>query len=224
MAHKTSAPALFVARRILTQYDLTPAIERWDAAALVRQKDNPTVCLAVIIDYATNVFQVVQHRPEVSYWQKRLMAGTATAPQIGLFVKKLLGGFDLLPKDAVENKITTTMESPEQFGGQPEIHSLTKASREAARFVYHYYLVTPKRKVSYGDENVERMQLARLVDAGLGVDRAMVAVPALREIDRRLSTGDITAEEIKKQFRELGVLLMSFPTYEDHEEQTKLLT
>ena len=47
-------------------------------------------CAAILIDYASNVFELCLLRPELRYWQERLHAQTATAPQIANFCKKTL--------------------------------------------------------------------------------------------------------------------------------------
>jgi len=180
-------------------------------------------CLAILIDYATNIFEVCKLRPELRYWQERIFHGTATAPQIAAFYRKMIEAFERVPKfsDDETRLLTTTLEAPVQFQSRPMTHRLSKPALEAARFIFHYYRVTPRR--GRADDQIDRLRIAKLIDVSIEWTRAARANELVKQADKLLKAGQATEDDIKFCFRRVGVLLETIPNYSEREEETKIL-
>lgn len=222
MAHRVSAASLHAARIVLKNYTLVvKPPESLPSGRLDKLEPNEK-CVAILIDYATNIFQVVLLRPELRYWQKRLWARTATAPQLMGYFQKLITALEMVPQDT-DLKTTITLESPAEFGGKPVMHTISKAAKEASRFIFYYYEVTSKRKELVEEESLFRINVAKLIDICLEIERAMKALPLLKHWREELKAGRATEVEIRRCFREAGVFLTYMPNFGSTEEETKLL-
>lgn len=221
MAHRTSASALHTARVILKNYDLTVRPPETLVSGRIDNLKADEAHLAIIIDYATNAFEVALLRPEVRYWQRRLMSGSATAPQIAGFMAKLLKAFALIPRNDASAPASTFALPKEFTVKQPKPVVLSKAACETSRFVFHYYEVHPHGHKA--DEDFDRHQIARLAEVSLGLDRAQNAVPLLAETLGSLEQGKATETDIRICLRKAGVLMQYLPTFEEREEEVKLL-
>ena len=222
MAHRTSASALNAARSVLSVYNLTVRTPEDLPSGRVANLKADEACLAVIIDYATNIFQLSSLRPELRYWQERMGVDTASAPQIALFLKKVLEAYGTIPQyKPEENQLTTVVESPVEFRAKPSVQTISKASLEASRFVFYYYSVEPKR--GSADKHIDRVRVARLVEGSLNMHRIVLALPLVRDCQDDLRRGSVTPKDVKKVLRTLGILLEYLPNYEEREEELKLL-
>jgi hypothetical protein len=222
MAHRTSSAALHASRVVLQHYEFTPKPEDKVHGFVPGLKGDETH-VAVVIDYATNVFKVAELRPELRYWQERLHMGTATAPQIAAFFSKVVETFESVPKEISENKVTTIVEGPREFPGATHVLVVSKPAKEASRFLYHYYFVKPKRVTVIPDENLERIRIAALVDASMAWMKVSRALPVLRDCQAELKKGQATANDVVECLRKVGIFLAYLPSYRDQEEETKLL-
>ena len=222
MAHRVSAAALHSAVTLKKSFSFMVRPPEELPSGRVAGLDDSEKCIAIIVDYATNIFELAVLRPELRYWQERLFAGTATAPQIGNFCQKVLDAYAKIPQARHGDKMTVTaFETPPQFMSRPVAVELSKAALEAARFLFHYYAVTPKR--GEADPDVDRLRVAKIVESCIEISRAIKALPSVEAAQARLRSGQITVEEVKKVLRELGVLLEYLPGYENKEEELKLL-
>lgn len=225
MAHLTSAAALRTARLILREYDLTVRPPESLVSGRIDNLTNSEAHVAVIVDYATNIFQITSLRPEVCFWQARLKFGTATAPQVAGFFKKLSDAFEALPKDVSEESITTTFAPPPQYDTlKPVVMKISKPAKEVSRFIFHYYSPVPKSESIANEDAIHRLKIAYLAEAALGLRRTYEFIPKLREELKRLVGGQATELEVKKCMRDVGVILEYIPTYADRREEGKILT
>lgn len=221
--HRVSAAALAAAREVLKRYQLNP--RPGDLPGRVNGMTGGEAHVAIVIDYATNVFKVALLRPEVFYWQTALRSRTVDPAQIVLFLKKVLDAFAEVPQyGPKEQPPIAYWEYPVDFGrNAPREIPLTKSAVEAARYLWHYYEVTP-----YTDplptEAAERIILAQTMEAGLGLDRAIGATPMVQFYLDRVKGGQATEKEVRVCFRRLGVCLGHLPTFSDLREETMLLT
>lgn len=90
--HRISAAALHAARAILQLYDVSVKPE-----GSVKNLRADERCLAILIDITSNVYRAAQLRPELRYWQQRMLAGNATASDIGKFLRKVGVELEYLP-------------------------------------------------------------------------------------------------------------------------------
>jgi len=218
----TSSAALHTARVIIKNFDLVVRPPESLPSGRIDVLKPDEKCVSVLVDYATNVFELTILRPELSYWQKRLKAGDAEACQIANFFQKVLSAFDKIPKDpANEDKIVTMLETPKEFMHKSVVHILSKPAREVSRFIFYYYFVTPKKKSA--NEILDRNEVAKLADVSLGLSRAMEILPYLKSTNERLKAGKATPDDIRKFMRELGVHFQYMPVFENREEEQKVL-
>jgi hypothetical protein len=225
MAHRTSAAALRTARMILQQYELTVRPPETLVSGRLDKLTNSEAHVAIVIDYATNIFQLVSLRPEIIYWQTRLRLGSATAPQVAGLLKKLLDAFDALPKDGISDEpVTSTFAPPPQYEKLKQIVvRISKPSKEVSRFIFHYYIPKPKSESFACDEMIHRLKIAHLAEASLGLRRAYAFFPKIKEELKRLVDGHATEVEVKACMRDVGIVLEYIPTYEDRREEGKIL-
>jgi hypothetical protein len=181
--------------------------------------------VATLIDNATNVFRVVSLRPELHYWQRRLTAGTATAPHLTAFLSKALEELATVPRRTPEEEQElVTFAMPSGFAGaglRPERRALSKAAVEASRVLHYYYVMTPNGRAQ--DAALDRLHVAELVDATLGLSRvlAMEGMLAARKGD--IMAGRMTEQDVRKLMRGVGVCFDKMPSYADAGEETKIL-
>src|SRR5207237_3423034 len=123
MPHRTSAAALHAARTVLRNYTLTVKSPDAFTTGRVPNMRSDESCVAVVIDYATNVFHIAALRPELRHWQEHLRAGTAKASQIAAFMDKMYDAFMTIPRENPKETQTTTLETPREFGGPPMVRS-----------------------------------------------------------------------------------------------------
>jgi hypothetical protein len=225
MAHRVSAAALHAARVVLKHYTLEAKPIEELPSGRIPNLEATEKCLAIVIDWMSNVFHVANVRPELRYWQERMHANTATAPQIAGFLQRMLDAFAMLPKESVqEARVVTTLETPLEFGSnKPEQHVISKPALEAARGIFYYYRVTSKKKDFAGDVSVHRVYVAKLIEMSLGLHRASEAIPILQRWKVAMDAGKATADDIKKCLRAVGIMLEQLPNFENIAEQTRLL-
>ena len=222
MSHLISAPALDAAGNILKKYDITVRPPEELPSGRVDKLEANERCAAILIDYATNVFEVSKLRPELRYWQERLFAGTATAPQLGGYLQRLIDAFGKVPKrGAQEAPVMITIASPAEFRARPEVLELSKAATEAARFLYHYYRVTPKSGMP--DEALDRVRVAKIAESSLGLSRALRMLPVIVSIKENLRAGKATVDDVKRALRKTGILFEFLPGFECRDEEQKIL-
>ena len=225
MAHSVSAASLHAARTVLKNYDFVVRPPELLPSGRLDGLEPSEKCIAILIDYATNIFKIAELRPELRYWQRRIFAGTATAPQLAMFLNKILEAFSYIPKDD-ESKFTVTLEappSPVPFKDRQVTHTLSKASREASRFLFYYYTLTAKQKEFQQDETIHRNNVAKLVDVCLETQRMFAALPVIQECQAKLKLGQATLTDIKGYLRKVGIFLEYLPTFENREEERALL-
>jgi hypothetical protein len=213
-----SAPALRAAIEILREYKLE----------LKPGKGAPgmTACdghVAIVIDYATNVYKLVELRPELSWHQQQLSIHKAQAPQLAGYLKKLIEAMEQVPRYAKDEQPTmVSLNLPIEFQGHvPSIAALTKASVEAARFLNDYYLIAPIQAPDRLNAVRDLTRIAQLTEVNLGLAGAMEGLPLARLFLDRLKNGQATEKEIRICFRDLGVYLESMPNYKDRREEMR---
>lgn len=226
MAHLTSAAALRTARVILKDYTLNVRPPESLVSGRIDKITNSEAHVAVIVDYATNIYQLASLRPEICFWQNRLRFGVCSASQIAGFLKKLSDAFEALPKNAIHDEpVKTTFALPSQFEtSKPIVMKISKPAKEVSRFIFHYYEPHPKTESLICDEMIHRLKIAYLAEASLGLRRTYAFFPTLQDELKRLIAGQVTEIEIKKCMRDVGIVLQYIPTYEDSREEGKILT
>lgn len=223
MSHQTSSPALHTARVIMKQFSFVLRPPDTLPSGQIDTLNTSEKHIATLIDYATNVFHVVALRPELRYWQRHLSAHVASAPQIANFIQKILSAYEFIPKNSAENQMTTTLESPKEFGKvNPTVIEISKPAQEVSRFLFFYYFVSNK-KTQIQEEKINQYQVAKLAEVSLGLSRTMKLVPILKSLLSKLKEGHATEIEIRKCMRETGIILEYLPSFENREEETKLL-
>jgi hypothetical protein len=140
------------------------------------------------------------------------------AGQLAAYLSQLLEAFSYLPKDAhKEEEVQTSFALPPQFGSGYHTQALSKVSREAARFLHHYYEIQRKGKIAFGGESKLLLDLAKLIDSCLQIQRVLEAVPLLKHWLELLKQGKATAEDMKRCLRQIGIQLTYLPMFEDRE-------
>lgn len=225
MSHLTSPAALRTARVILKYYDLAVRPPESLVSGRIDKLTNSEAHVSIVIDHATNIYQLTSLRPEICFWQSRLRFGNATGPQIAGFFKRLLDAFDNLPKEnSTEEPTSTTFAAPtEHENSKPVVVRISKPSKEVSRFIFHYYIPTPKDD-SKEDEHTHRLKIVYLAEASLGLRRTYDFFPKLQIELKRLVDGKATEIEIKKCMRAVGIVLEYIPTYADRREEGVILT
>jgi hypothetical protein len=224
MAHRSSAAALHAARVLLRDYDLSVRPPESLPSGRIPQLKATEAHISVVIDLATNAFRVAELRPELSYWHERIALGTAEAPQIAGFIQRMLDAFGGVPQDLPsDKKFTAVATAPPEFQfNRPQVVMLSKAAREAARCLFHYYEMRPKKHQA--NQEIDRPMVAKLMESSLGLTRAGESIPLLRRCHAALKAGKATVEDVGRCFRQVGVFLEYMSRYEEREEETKLLT
>lgn len=193
--------------------------------------------LSVVIDYMTNVHEVAGVRPELRYWQTRLRLGTASPGQIAYFIQRLIDAIEKIPRYQHEEeaeRVIASLSVPEagRYDQQhPLIHwisvtkklTLTRAAIEATRGLLHYYDIQPKKRRVFWDENTERIEIAKLLDGCLQLNRVIAALPVLRKWRTELEQGRASEEDIKRCLRFVGVMFEYLANYRERDDELKLL-
>lgn len=223
MPHRTSAAALHAAREVLKHYSLEVIPPETLPTSKIDNLQATEKCIAILIDYSTNIYHLANLRPELRYWQKRIFAGTATASGIATFFKRVLDTFEFIPKEDVSISTSLLLATPPEFGKNPLVHILSKASKEASRTLFYYYKLVPKAKDYAYEEIHHRNNVAKIVDISLELARVMNAQPLLKAQQMKLTQGKATIEDIKSCLRKVGIYLEYLPGYSEREEESKLL-
>jgi hypothetical protein len=221
MARRVSAPAFRTARVILQSYKMTV---RPDTGAVGMTGGESHV--AIVIDYATNVFKIAELRPELHYWQRQLTARRAEAPQLAGYLQKLIAAFKQVPQYGPKDRPDTVpMELLPQFAtiGVPDAFPVSKNAEEVYRFLKHYYVITPMEERAF-DAVEDRIQIVRIAASNLGLDHALKGLPLAELYLDRLKHGQATQKEIRNCFKNLGIFLESMPNYRDRKEEMMLVT
>jgi len=221
--HRVSAAALTAAREVLKRYQLVP--RPGDFPGRVNGMTAGEAHVAIVIDYATNAFKVALLRPEIFYWQVALRSRRVDPVQIVNFLKKVVDTLAEVPQYGPRDRPPVAYwEYPVDFGpGIPHQMPLSKSAMEATRYLWHYYQISPYAN-PLPTEEAERIILAQIIEAGLGMDRAVSAAPLAQFYLERVKEGQATEKEIRKCFRKLGIILAYLPTFSDLREETMLLT
>lgn len=221
MAHRSCAAALHATRMVMKFNQFTIRPPETLVSGAVHNLTASEAHISIIIDKATQAYEIAKLRPELRHWQLRMTQGNATAPQIAQFLKRCVEVMDLVPPElpSVEQKIVSA-DAP-SWGAWSKM-PLSAASLEAARRLFHYYFVT----LLSGDilpENLHRVAVAKIIDVSLGLAKAMKAAPRVRACLDSLRKGNITPEDVQRYLRTIGILLECLPNYEEREDEVKLL-
>lgn len=223
MAHRVSAAALTAARSVLASYRLTVKPPQDLPSGYIPKLEATDRHLAVIIDYGSNIFEIANLRPELHHWQMRLTNAAASndlASQVRSYLQRVLDAFAKLPKETEPVEVQYNM--PHIFGGKQLTLLLSRPAREASRFVYYYYHVTPVKLPLVGEE-FHRIEMAKIIDSALGLTRAYPVVPLVEHWHEQLEKGTATKQQIQNCLRSVGILMEYLPNYEDRQEEGKLL-
>jgi hypothetical protein len=189
--------------------------------------------LSIVIDYTTSAYQVAGIRPELRYWQQRMTARTATAPQLGMFLRKLIESLEKIPDyapeqvaqiveaDMPEDDPTVRWKDPKpmHWGSIP----ISRYSMDAARAVNYYFTLTPIKVPLIPDADLQFLHVAKIIEVALGLHHALKALPVLRAVEPQMRQGHLTEMEIRKCLRNTGVCLEQMPHYECFEDELKML-
>jgi hypothetical protein len=105
-------------------------------------------------------------------------------------------------------------------GGQ---HRISAAAWHAANTLLQFYDVQLKPGVSMRGMKADARCLAIVIDLCTNVYRASQLRPEFRYWQERMLSGTATAADIGKFFRKAGVELGYLPTYEEKDEEVKVI-
>jgi len=182
--------------------------------------------VAIVIDYATNVFKVAEIRPELHYWQHRLTARHAEAPQLAGYLKRVLAAFQQVPQYGPRDqptKIPVELFPELSAMGVPDEVPVSKSAEEVFRFLRHYYTITPITGRMF-DPAADRIRILQIASPNLGLDEALKAVPLVELYIERMKNGQATQKEVRECFKKLGIFLEALPNYQDRKEEMMLVT
>lgn len=233
MPHLISAPSWHAAHVVLKHFTLEvrpKALER------IPKLQADARCVAIFIDFGTQIFNVVKLRPELMYWQKRMTAGTITALNVVSFLRRLESELDKLPK-LKDAPVSFVWDEPiKQQWNQENIaaqsgyldsswrsgkHTISQPAVEATKQIYAHYAVTCKKPDFTPEEEAARMGL--LIDVCTDVFRCVQAYPVIRERRMQIEDGKLTREEVANFLKNLGIQLEHLPNYEERQEEVKLI-
>jgi len=223
MAQRVSAAALLVARDVLKDYKLEVRPEK----ALVGMTASEGH-VAIVIDYATGVYKIAELRPVLNYWQWQLSAKKAKPDQLVAFLEQLLETFREVPQYGPKEepvKVDVVLKVPPEWVRYPfatEIE-LSKSAIEASRFLGYYYTITPQGPRAF-DPAEDLMEIARIAEVRLRLDRAIEAVPLVEKYRDRIKNGQATEKEIRLCFRDIGMSLNYLPNFIGRPEEMLLVT
>lgn len=229
MAHRSSASALHTARMVLKFYALTVRTEEQMRSGVrpITGLLASEAHLSIIIDKATNAFEIAKLRPQVAYWMRRLRYEPPTselARQMGFFIRTLVVALELIPQDKLEHPaVSTATGLPVPEVSPWSVISLSRFAILATRAIWQYYTVMPLNPNPADSDYITQLELTRLIDVSLGLRKAVKAIPILRSNMAMLADGSATPGNIKACMRATGVLLEYLPNYEEREEEVKLL-
>ena len=221
MARRVSAPALRTAIMLTQEYKFEVRPET-GANGMTGSVGH----VAIVIDYATGVYKVVEMRPELHYWQHQLTARRAEAPQLAGYLKRLLEAFAQVPQYGPKERPSVIPINllPEfrNIGVVDELPA-TKNVEEMLRYLRHYYVITPVAERPY-DPVADRVRIMQIAIPHLGLDHAMRAVPLAEFYLERMKQGQVTQREVRECFRRLGIMMEHMPNYWDRKEEMMLVT
>jgi hypothetical protein len=246
MARRTSAAALHAARVVMEKNILTLKPPETLSSGAIYSLTASEAHVAILIDSVTSVFEVSLLRPKLRYWQQRVVAGTAEAGQIAYFAKELIDALQKVPGHRPDDPVVDRGLSEvraDMGSGKDELQRdvtdrrplrfcadrmwskipLTRAAIEAGRTLFWYYEITLRKKPVIYDEALHRLDVAKSVDVALGLAKAHDALPLMQYGLKKLTEGQMTLKEVRALFRRVGVLLESIPTYQEREDEVKLL-
>jgi hypothetical protein len=226
MARRTSAAALHAARVILHRYDIALHPTNAPIAGMLANEKH----LAVLIDYTTQAYEVALVRPELRYWHIRMRDGTATAPQLAQYMRRMVEALDKIPGDVapglmVQGDTPAGSDTVKWLSARPRRPQLIlhEYAIKTARAINWYYVVTPKVAPLIADEELEFLHLAKLVEISVGLSQALKARPLLRDAEIRMRQGQMTEDECSDCLRGVGVYFEQMPHFEDMRDETLLL-
>lgn len=172
-------------------------------------------CLAILIDQVSNIYHVTKIRPELYYWQRRVVNETATAPQLGVFLQKLIEALRLIQFEDQQKDVRFELSG---HRGQPvgKQHVISAPALRAATGIFQCYEVSWKLSKSVPQPK----QIAGVIDTTVRLYRAVRLLPVVMEYKRRLARGDMTLQDITSFFKFVGIELEYLPTYEEREEES----
>jgi hypothetical protein len=228
-SYRVSAPALRAARLVLENYDLTVKPRDRVSVGYRPELTNHEKHISIVIDYVSNVKDVCEQRTEMAYWHERLRFGTATAPQLAQYLRRLLEAFDHLPKPgrdeiAVVMRNETSLpnfvqgQSPIPVSFQSGKYTLTKPAIKSAQALFQFYDI---KATKHHLATVERV--AQVIEGGLGLLGACKAQPLAEKCLKGLQARSITLDEVKVFFKDIGLWLNRMPTFEESLEESKIL-
>ena len=224
MAHLTSAAALHCAREIIKAYAMEPRPPEELPSGRLDKLTAGERHVATLIDVATNAHEVVRLRPELHYWQRRLSAGTATAPQLASYLTKVLDALALVPRRAVdEAPVRSTFATYPQANQRlfQRVREIPKFALEATRVLFFYYRMEPRGRRA--DDGLDRIHVAGVVSLCLALSRVMDIEADIRRTRDALLAGTVSEEDVARFLRNAGVAFDRLPGYEHREEEVKIL-
>lgn len=228
MAHRSSSASLHAARVVLKNFTLTPRPPETLPSGAVRNLTNSEAHVSILIDKVSGAHEIAKLRPELRDMQERLAYGTATAPQVQYFVRRVLTAFENVPKDppVEERKKANAFlprELPVAIQNKWREAYVSQAALLSMRTIWFYFDVDPVKERSTRDEARLRLEMARYIDVSLALNEALKALPLLRKCEQGLAKGNLTENEVRQIFLDVGICLERLPTYSEREEETKLL-
>ena len=229
MAHRTCAAALHAARMVLkfNSISVIPEDRLIFGVRPIGGLQATEAHLAIMIDRVTNAFAVAGLRPELLWWQIRLGEGGGdgvTAPKVAAFLNKVITTLEQVP----DYKVTEASEARAVASVIPNGKSwdsfrLSKAAMEATKVIFQYYDVAPLNSEHVMPLEIHRIAVAKLIDVSLNLQKALKALPKLRECMTYLKNEQATLDDVRRWYRATGVILEAIPNYLDRKDEVKLL-
>lgn len=180
-----------------------------------------TRCLAILIDLVSNIYHVTQLRPELYYWQQRVCQETATAPQLGMFLSRLIEALQLIQFEEQLANVTINLVG---HRGLPlnKRHQISGPSLRAANAIFQCYEVSWK-KAKPGTPAPHPHQIAGIIDTVTRMYRAVRLLPLVKAKKQELAQGKLTIQDVADFFKHIGVELEYLPTWKEREEEAKIV-
>ena len=234
-ARQISACAAEAARILVTIFDFQvredcPASmrERLEAAGRLISVTYP---LGLMIDQVSNIYHVVNLRPELHWWQRRVMAeseisGQLSAGQLGMFLKKLCNALSLIYfEDEEKAAIPFRPKLPGYLTipGAPD-HVICGAALRSSNAVFQHYGVSWK-EARPNSPRPRPEWLAGIIDTTTHMYRAVRLLPVAENCRQQLAKGEMTLQEITTAFKYIGIQLDYLPCYDrrDGEDESKIV-
>lgn len=184
-------------------------------------------CVAILIDLVSNVFQVAQLRPELRYWQKRVVAETADAGQIGYFLSRLIEAVEQMYFEAEEKaRIPFSLFLDPPPGavlpkGSP--HIICGAALRCGHAIAQHYITRWKNPQPEWP-NPRPEWIGGLVDVHGQLYRPLRLLPHLRTWKQQLAQGSLTVQNVADVFKYIGIQLTYLPSYMVGEEERRIVS